>query len=188
MELIIPHVLNYVPLTMYNALQTEIRVLGQSSKHSVIPNDYIALVGDSYAQGQGDWLKKHLKNSRYKGTNPDYHSGHIIYRIKRELDVITYGMGGAGSVKGLVTAPIIPHIYINRLWPYTLDQPKQIIVYFYEGNDFTDNSLYYTNRFLFKGYDENYFFKGYDPSLFYDPLYFDRYLQLEALERYSLIQ
>ena len=94
-------------------------------------------------------------------------------------------MGGAGSVKGLVTAPIIPHLYINSLWPYTLDQPKKIITYFYEGNDFTDNSLYYTNRFLFKGHDENYFFKGYDENLFYNSQYFDQYLKKEALERYS---
>jgi hypothetical protein len=93
-------------------------------------------------------------------------------------------MGGAGSVKGLVTAPIIPHLYINSLWPYSLDQPEQILVYFYEGNDFSDNSLYYTNRFLFKGYDDNYFFKGHDANLFYDSKYFDQYLQEEALERY----
>jgi len=183
LELIVPYFLNHIPLTMYNALQTETRVLGQSSKDSVIPKNYIALVGDSYAQGRGDWLKKIIKNNRYKGTNPDYYSGHIIYR-KTGIDVITYGMGGAGSVKGLVTAPIIPHLYINSLWPYTLAQPKHIFVYFYEGNDFTDNSLYYTNRFLFKGYDENYFFKGYDAKLFYTPLYFDQYLQEEALERY----
>ena len=63
LELIAPHILNYVPLTMYNALQTEIRVLGQSSKVSVIPKNFIALMGDSYAQGQGDWLKKTIKNS-----------------------------------------------------------------------------------------------------------------------------
>jgi len=183
LELIFPQLINYVPLTMYNALKTEIRVLGQSSKSSAVPNDYIALMGDSYAQGQGSWLIKTIKNSRYKGTNPDYHSGHAIYR-KTGMDVITYGMGGAGSVKGMVTAPIISHLYINSLWPYTLSDPKRILIYFYEGNDFTDNSLYYTNRFLFKGYDESYFFKGYDPNLFYNTLYFDQYLQKEALERY----
>ena len=183
LELILPFLLNHVPLTMYNALQNEIRALGQSSKNSVIPKDYIALVGDSYAQGLGDWLKNNIKNSRYKGTNPDYYSGHVIYN-QTGIDVITYGMGGAGSIKGLVTAPIIPHTYINSLWPYTLDQPKQIIIYFYEGNDFTDNSLYYTNRFLFKGHDESYYFKGYNAASFYDSKYFDQYLQKEALERY----
>ena len=168
---------------MYNALKTEIRILGQSSKVSVVPKSYIALVGDSYAQGQGDWLKKTIKNNRYKGSNPDYHSGHVIYR-KTGIDVITYGLGGAGSVKGLVTGPIIPHLYINSLWAYNLDQPKHILVYFYEGNDFTDNSQYYTNRFLFKGYDENYYFKGYDAGLFYNTQYFDQYLKKEALDRY----
>ena len=183
LELIVPHILNHVPLTMYNALQTKNRLLGQSSKSSVIPQNYIALMGDSYAQGQGDWLKETIKNSRYKGTNPDYYSGHIIYR-KTGIDVITHGMGGAGSVKGLVTAPIIPHLYINSLWPYTLDQPKRILIYFYEGNDFTDNSQYYTQRFLFQGHDENYYFKGYDANSFYDTQYFDQFLQKEALERY----
>ncbi len=139
LELIVPHILNHVPLTMYNALENKIRVLGQSSKSSVIPKNYIALVGDSYAQGQGDWLKKMIRSNRYRGTNPDYHSGHIIYR-RTGTDVITYGMGGAGSIKGLITAPIISHLYINSLWPYTLDQPKRILIYFYEGNDFIDNS------------------------------------------------
>ena len=176
LELIVPFFLNYVPITMYNALKTEIRILGQSSKVSVVPKNYIALVGDSYAQGQGDWLKKTIKNNRYKGSNPDYHSGHVIYR-KTGIDVITYGLGGAGSVKGLVTGPIIPHLYINSLWAYNLDQPKHILVYFYEGNDFTDNSQHYTNRFLFKGYDENYYFKGYDAGLFYNTQYFDQYLK-----------
>ncbi|SVD74665.1 uncharacterized protein METZ01_LOCUS427519, partial [marine metagenome] len=172
LELIFPHILNHVPLTMYNAIHTENRVLGQSSKSSVVPKDYIALMGDSYAEGDGDWLKNNLKNNRYKGTNPDYHSGHVIYR-QTGTDVITYGRGGATSVNGLVTAPIISHLYINSLWPYTLDQPKRILIYFYEGNDFIGNSIYYTNRFLFKGYDENYFFKGYDANLFYDLQYFD---------------
>ena len=183
LELIFPHILNYVPLTMYNALQAEIRILGQSSKVSVIPKNYIALVGDSYAQGQGDWLKQTIKSSKYTGTNPDYYSGHIIFR-KTGTDVITYGRGGAASVKGLVSAPIISHLYINSLWSYTLGQPKRILIYFYEGNDFTGNYIHYKNRFLFKGYDENYFFKGYDKNLFYDSQYFDQYLQKEALERY----
>ena len=147
LELIFPHILNHIPLTMYNGLKTEIRILGQSSKSAVVPKDYIALVGDSYALGDGDWLKKIIKNNRYKGTNPDYYSGHIIFR-QTGTDVITYGTGGAASVKGLVTAPIISHLYINSLWPYTLDQPKRILVYFYGGNEFTDNSMYYRNRFV----------------------------------------
>ena len=123
LELMVPYSLNHIPLTMYNALQTEIRILGQSSKVSVVPQNYIALVGDSYAQGRGDWLKNVIKSNRYKGTNPDYYSGHVIYQ-KTGTDVITFGAGGAGSVKGLVTAPIISHLYINSLWPYTLAQPK----------------------------------------------------------------
>ena len=185
LELVVPFTLNHVPLTMYNALPPEIRILGQSSKNSVIPKNYIALVGDSYAQGQGDWLKKNIRENRFKGTNPDYFSGHVIFR-QTGIDVITYGTGGAGSVKGLVTAPITQHQYINSLWPYKLAEPKKLLVYFYEGNDFTDNSLYYTNRFLFKGYDESYFFKGYEASLFYNLDYFDTYLRKEALERYPI--
>ena len=63
LELLIPYFRNHIPLTMYNALATEIRVLGQTSKVSVVPKDYIALVGDSYAQGRGDWLKNTIKNT-----------------------------------------------------------------------------------------------------------------------------
>ena len=173
LELIVPHILNHVPLTMYNALENKIRVLGQSSKSSVIPKNYIALVGDSYAQGQGDWLKKMIRSNRYRGTNPDYHSGHIIYR-RTGTDVITYGMGGAGSIKGLVTAPIISHLYINSLWPYTLDQPKRILIYFYEGNDFIDNAPYHFIESLNARVGE----------ALYDTQHFDELLQKGALERY----
>ena len=173
LELIVPHILNHVPLTMYNALENKIRVLGQSSKSSVIPKNYIALVGDSYAQGQGDWLKKMIRSNRYRGTNPDYHSGHIIYR-RTGTDVITYGMGGAGSIKGLITAPIISHLYINSLWPYTLDQPKRILIYFYEGNDFIDNAPYPFIESLNASVGE----------ALYDTQHFDELLQKGALERY----
>ena len=173
LELIVPHILNHIPLTMYNALENKIRVLGQSSKSSVIPKNYIALVGDSYAQGQGDWLKKMIRSNRYRGTNPDYHSGHIIYR-RTGTDVITYGMGGAGSIKGLVTAPIISHLYINSLWPYTLDQPKRILIYFYEGNDFIDNAPYHFIESLNARVGE----------VLYDTQHFDELLQKGALERY----
>jgi hypothetical protein len=158
---------------MYNALENKIRVLGQSSKSSVIPKNYIALVGDSYAQGQGDWLKKMIRSNRYRGTNPDYHSGHIIYR-RTGTDVITYGMGGAGSIKGLITAPIISHLYINSLWPYTLDQPKRILIYFYEGNDFIDNAPYPFIESLNASVGE----------ALYDTQHFDELLQKGALERY----
>ena len=173
LELIVPHILNHIPLTMYNALENKIRVLGQSSKSSVIPKNYIALVGDSYAQGQGDWLKKMIRSNRYRGTNPDYHSGHIIYR-RTGTDVITYGMGGAGSINGLITAPIISHLYINSLWPYTLDQPKRILIYFYEGNDFIDNAPYPFIESLNASVGEA-------P---YDTQHFDELLQKGALERY----
>ena len=114
LELIVPHILNHIPLTMYNALENKIRVLGQSSKSSVIPKNYIALVGDSYAQGQGDWLKKMIRSNRYRGTNPDYHSGHIIYR-RTGTDVITYGMGGAGRLRDWSPPP---SSLISILTPY----------------------------------------------------------------------
>ena len=66
-------VIQHVPLNMHGGLPEGIRILAQSSKEKVIPEKYIALFGDSYAQGYGDWL---LEADPH--TNSDFHSAHII--------------------------------------------------------------------------------------------------------------
>lgn len=107
--------------------------LAQSSKAKLEPRDYIALVGDSYAQGSGDWLRSADPN-----TNGPFHSAHVINE-RTGRDVVTFGKGGAGSIDGIMVNPIRNFSRINSSWLYSLERPKTIIVYFYEGNDLNDN-------------------------------------------------
>jgi hypothetical protein len=51
---IAPRAWRHLPLKVHGELSRGYRVLAQSSKRSTVPEDYIALLGDSYAQGRGD--------------------------------------------------------------------------------------------------------------------------------------
>lgn len=125
--------LAHLPLKFHGDLPKEIGVLAQPSKRSTIPRNYIALVGDSYAQGYGEWLLD--SDPRF---NRGFHSADLIHQATGR-DVITFGASGAGSLTGLVAAPIGQLRYLDASWLYSLDQPRVIVVYFYAGNDFNDN-------------------------------------------------
>jgi len=125
--------LPHLPLKVHVYLPREIRVLAQPSKRSAIPRDYIALVGDSYAYGYGEWLLE--TDSRF---NRGFHSADVIHQATGR-DVVTFGAAGAGSLTGLVAAPIGRLRYLDASWLYSLAHPRVIVVYFYSGNDFNDN-------------------------------------------------
>jgi hypothetical protein len=104
----------------------------QTSKAAAVPHDYIALLGDSYAEGQGDGLLA-AGGDRKKFE----HSAHALHRLTRR-DVVSLGIGGAGSVQAMVRQPA--RILHGDCFLYPrLDPPRQIIVYFYEGNDLDEN-------------------------------------------------
>lgn len=168
-ELIFPHLLHKVPLSIYVGLDSGYKVLGQSTKKSVVPKDYIAIVGDSHALGTGDWFKQAVR--KHKFTQGDYHSAHVIYnRVGR--DIISYGALGSGSLRGLVSQPIAHFRHINSLRAFELEQPKMILVYFFEGNDLNDNmiDLYYRYNDII------------DMDLLYDTGYFRNFIQKSILE------
>ena len=107
-------------------------VFAQTSKAGTVPRDYIALLGDSYAEGQGDGLL---------AANGDraevQHSAHVLHRLTGR-DVVSLGLGGAGSVQAMVRQPA--RILNGNCFLYPrLDPPRQIVVYFYEGNDLDEN-------------------------------------------------
>lgn len=109
------------------------RVLAQSSKKNVVPADYILLLGDSYAQGSGDWFLE-----ADKSLNPPFHSAHVLHDLL-DRDVISFGNGGAGSVPALTYIPVRNLHILQR---FKVPQPESILVYFYEGNDLSDNLEY----------------------------------------------
>lgn len=164
--ILFPRLLDHVPLKLHFAVKEEIRVLVQSSKDHVVPEQYIALFGDSYSQGYGDWLLDADPNA-----NPPYHSAHVLHDLTGR-DVITFGKSGSGSLSGLVGHPIrwLDYIRSSRLSP--LPDPKEILVYFYEGNDLNDNLEDLRTRYI----DRNY-----DPGKVYDTAYFRAFIETEVV-------
>ena len=118
---------------MQTFLPKPYRILSQTSKKQTIPKDYIAIFGDSYAQGAGDWFI-----STNKWLNEEFHSAHILHNNLKK-DVITFGKGGASTIKGLIIDPL--HSLQILRQRYKFDDPAQILIYFYEGNDLDDNII-----------------------------------------------
>jgi hypothetical protein len=128
LRLFLPH----LSLNLHPHFPDIAEVFAQTSKAGTVPHDYIALLGDSYAEGQGDGLFA-ANGNRVKFV----HSAHVLHRITGR-DVISLGIGGAGSVQAMVRQPA--RILLNDCFLYPrLDPPRQIFVYFYEGNDLDEN-------------------------------------------------
>src|SRR3954453_3830637 len=107
-------------------------VFAQTSKTGTVPRNAIALLGDSYAEGQGDGLLN-ANGDRGKAL----HSAHVLHRLTGR-DVVSLGIGGAGSAQAMVRMPT--RILRDRCFVYpALEAPKQMLVYFYEGNDLDEN-------------------------------------------------
>lgn len=122
-----------LPLTWRLYLPDRADFFLQVSKSQYVPHDYLALVGDSYAQGMGDWLL----SQNGKGARP-YHSADVIHDILGR-DVASFGRASAGSAEGMVLR--VTRILGDRycyLFP-AIEAPKRFLVYFYEGNDIDDN-------------------------------------------------
>ncbi len=122
-----------LPLTFRIYLPDRADFFLQVSKSHYVPSDYIALVGDSYAQGMGDWLL-----SQGAKASKAFHSADVIHTLTGR-DVGSFGRAAAGSAEAMVLR--VTRILGDRycfLFP-AIEVPKQIFVYFYEGNDIDDN-------------------------------------------------
>jgi hypothetical protein len=160
-ELVFPFLLVYLPLKTHWYVEEGIRVLSQYSKRGVTPEKYIALVGDSYAAGKGDWFLSVDRNGR-----PAFHSAHLIHRDTAK-DVVTFGANGAGSLRGLVGEPLAKYRYINASYRFEMEPPAYILVYFYEGNDLNDDLVYLRLRYR----------NSFDVERIYDTAYFANFIQ-----------
>ena len=125
--------LRYVPLRLHGQLPDETRVFAQSSKVGVLPRNPVLLLGDSYAQGYGDWLLETNPN-----RNGPFHSAHIVQKLSGR-DVISLGVSGAGSAEGMAAFPAIAYAHAAQAWYLRLPKPDVAVVYFYEGNDLNNN-------------------------------------------------
>lgn len=130
-ELIFPSVLPLLPLNLQGYVDPSFRILCQSSKNGKLPHDYIAITGDSYAHGYGDWL---LETNPW--TNNKFHSAHVLHDFLKR-DVISFGSSGASSIGSLIRKPA--HDLRILRYRFSVEDPKIILAYFYEGNDLRDN-------------------------------------------------
>jgi hypothetical protein len=122
-----------MPLQLRPHLPDVADVLVQNSKSEFLPHDYIALLGDSYAEGIGDWLWQ-TGGNRAK----PFHSANVIHDLTGR-DVVSFGKGGAGSAEGIVERPA--GVFSGNscyLFP-SVEPPSQMFIYYYEGNDVEDN-------------------------------------------------
>lgn len=125
----------YLPHRLHGALGWELYSLAQSTKRSALPEKgYVSILGDSYAEGYGDWRLEVLRG----GGNGPYHAGHVLHR-ETGRDVLSFGRGGASSVQGMVSVPQALWRDINRVPLVGLGKPGTVFVYFFEGNDLIDN-------------------------------------------------
>jgi hypothetical protein len=134
-----------LPFNIRTHLPDVADVLVQNSKRGHLPHGYIALLGDSYADGVGDWL---LAGNGDRAK--PFHSANVIHELTGR-DVVSFGKGPAGSAEGLVLRPA--RIFANSscwLFP-SIENPTQILYYFYEGNDIEDNLLFLKDVFAAYG-------------------------------------
>jgi len=136
-----------MPLSLRPYMPEQADYFLQNAKSHYVPHDYIALVGDSYAAGLGDWL---LATGDKK--DKPYHSANVLHDLLKR-DVITFGRAGAGSAEGLVLR--VSRILDDGtcyLFP-RIEEPSRILVYFYEGNDLDDNYFLLRNSIAPRGGD-----------------------------------
>jgi len=152
--------LSWLPLKTHWFIESPVRALAQSSKKGTIPDDYIALLGDSHAHGLGDWM---LSVNDF--LNPDRYSGDIINN-KTGTDVINFALQGSDIVGSVVLNPIHYYNYINKTHFFEIKSPRQMIIYLYEGNDLNDTIIFLDRRFR----------EHYDMKRIYDPDYFRKFL------------
>src|SRR5262249_43797640 len=123
-----------LPPNLRPYLPDRARVFGQTSSRAV-PYDYVALLGDSYAEGVGDWMLA----AGGEGHKP-FHSADVIHELSGR-DVASFGRAGAGSAEAMV-------LRVTRVLRggfcyafQSVGAPRRFIVYFYEGNDLDDNNV-----------------------------------------------
>ncbi len=108
-------------------------VLVQSTKAATVPRHYVGILGDSYAEGIGDYLLKAGDDDSH-----GFNAAHVIHAVTGR-DVVSFGKGGAGSAEAFV---LLPSRALNGghclIFP-TIEDPEDILAYFFEGNDVEDN-------------------------------------------------
>ena len=126
--------LNDLPLKFHAHLSGPIQRLSQYSKKNSSPENYIAILGDSYASGFGPWLY----DLSWSWQQPAYATQHIIFE-QTGIDCITYGYPGYGSLGTAVSMVAENNFFSKSPFWSNHEKPKLILLFFYEGNDLINN-------------------------------------------------
>jgi hypothetical protein len=125
--------LPYASLSIRTHLPDTAGVLVQNSKSEFVPHNYIAILGDSIAEGVGDWLLE----ANGDRTKP-FHSADVIRRITGR-DVVSFGRVGASSAQALVSRPATIFAGTDCYFFPRIEAPQEMVVYFSEATDIGDN-------------------------------------------------
>jgi hypothetical protein len=150
------NLLMHMPLHLHSELG-RLKFLAQSSKSNIVPKDYILVLGDSYAEGLGDW-----RLSIDENANPKFTSGHVLHDLSGR-DVLGFGVRGGHPSFAYVTNMTRSFSGLNLYWGLEVEPPKDIVAFFFEGNDVNDEMFslgyHYKNsgRDINRLYDEEYY-------------------------------
>jgi len=135
---LLPNLINYFPVTA--------TIWWQASAPHPEREPYVALLGDSYASGMGDW------RAERRDWREPYHSADVI-RALTGKSVLSFGRSGAGSAEAIVSQPAEALDAARCLIFPQLRLPSELVVYFYEGNDL-DNNIAYIEQVLSASLDD----------------------------------
>lgn len=157
--------------SVINYLDADVQLLAQYSKKNPLPENYIAILGDSYAFGQGDWLY-----NRQHDIAPVYNTTHLLHE-KTGRDVVSFGRPASSNIKGYLEDPLSQFLYLQQ--KFSLRAPDVAILYFYEGNDVMDN---------WQDFEVRYKGRGFDPARLQDEEYFSRFIDDGILAQNSTVR
>ncbi len=133
-EFVLHYNLRDLPYKFLNHTTGPIQRLGQYSKNEVLPNNYIALIGDSNVYGYGPWLY----DNSWSMEQPSFATHHLLYSCLKR-DVIAFGYPGYGSL-GSALSMVGELRSLKQSWLWSeIDDPTEILFVFYEGNDLINN-------------------------------------------------
>ena len=133
-EVLLHFKLNDLPFKFLNHTTGIVHKLGQYSKERILPENYIAIVGDSNVYGFGPLLY----DNSWSMEQPSFAPHHFLHS-SLDRDVLSFGYPGFGSFGASLTmVNELKTLQKSWLWP-KIEDPKEILYVFYEGNDLVNN-------------------------------------------------